>query len=787
MEATVRMEMFRQIEQCDHHKLLFPTGIESEWGSDNAVKKGKKSVSPYSLARSLAFSSPSRSSKHHDEDFMRSFLKNSKLNSLVYSNTFRKDAILPNSCSILDFIAADSKRIDSWVTSASNSEIDIVDEISRTRGLSLDLLDRVEVREIVIGKTEGSLVNDIAKWASMMHKRDNNRCPVGAMSMDVEELKVHVSDFEEIMQKSKSSSTSKIRIRRKFYEKAPCKQLPVKMMLGNGYSWAVMITVEVTPMRNQPDYFEVTPIAFQPELLDFLRDCPLFVGVGIRSDVEEMEILIRKISDPSFKFAGCTDLSSLAVLCGYNFSHFNMQALAVQLFGAFLNKSVSVGDHKWGYLWKDIPAPLKVYCIGDVKFGYQAVVLLCTVLLRDLFPDPDVVLSFCRRSGIEFMSWFCAWTLVSLQNVEVVPSVLSQATTRAEAIDALRIRLSDGTLSDAPPSRVLLFQKLLGDWPTVVFGGCRYLHQARYWWWQQVRILEESKPPGWKEKIMPYEVDDEMREAATFGIPGLAALDFHRSLPEAAPLGLGLHPDLAHRVVSVPMDQFSHKAVQVVSRKFYRIRREVAYEYIRLHLSELPELWVRISGDPYFMRYLRSYYCEARMIYLRCTGAPAPRSPELETEILRRQEHDILQEKTQLDALKKRVRLRKLRLSIMKDQRGNMGDAPCKLSWRARIPELSKGQVCSRKKGSRQDYEPTEYLREADLQDAAPVNSSVTTFMEEDEFDFQTEVSRPSASRRSKKKPRLCMGDPGFCDYEMVLDDGSLELEVELSSDGYNF
>ena len=123
----------------------------------------------------------------------------------------------------------------------------------------------------------------------------------------------------------------------------------------------------------------------------------------------------------------------------------------------------------------------------------------------------------------------------------------------------------------------------------------------------------------------------------------------------------------------------------------------------------------------------------------------------------------------------------------MKDQRGNVGEAPCKLSWRARVPELSKGQVCSRKKGSRQDYEPTEYLREADLQDAAPVNSSVTTFMEEDEFDFQTEVSRPSASRRSKKKPRLCMGDPGFCDYEMVLDDGSLELEVELSSDGYNF
>ena len=163
-----------------------------------------------------------------------------------------------------------------------------------------------------------------------------------------------------------------------------------------------------------------------------------------------------------------------------------MQALSVQLLGAVMNKSVSVGDHKWGYRWEAIPDSLKVYCLGDVKFGYQVSVLLITTLLRDLFPDPDVVLSFIRSSGYEFMLWFSAWIFLSLRNVEVSPDILPTAVDRSELLQALRIRMEDGSLSEAPPARVKLIGSLMGSWPTVTFGGCRFLHQARWWWWQQL-------------------------------------------------------------------------------------------------------------------------------------------------------------------------------------------------------------------------------------------------------------------------------------------------------------
>ena len=135
-----------------------------------------------------------------------------------------------------------------------------------------------------------------------------------------------------------------------------------------------MITLLTTPV--QTNKFLVTPPRFQIEVTHMLKKLPLVAGVGIRGDVTQITELIRTTSDPEFTFRGFVDIPCLAVAAGWNFPYYNMQALAVQIFGTFLNKHVSCGDHKWGFKWTDIPDPLKVYCLGDVKFGHQAVVLL---------------------------------------------------------------------------------------------------------------------------------------------------------------------------------------------------------------------------------------------------------------------------------------------------------------------------------------------------------------------------------------------------------------------------
>ena len=49
---------------------------------------------------------------------------------------------------------------------------------------------------------------------------------------------------------------------------------------------------------------------------------------------------------------------------------------------------------------------MQVYCIRDVKFGFQAMLVLLHVILHDLFPDPDVVMSFNRLDTATFLVRF---------------------------------------------------------------------------------------------------------------------------------------------------------------------------------------------------------------------------------------------------------------------------------------------------------------------------------------------------------------------------------------------
>ena len=102
------------------------------------------------------------------------------------------------------------------------------------------------------------------------------------------------------------------------------------------------------------------------------------------------------MSGINLEMAGFIDLSSLALLAGYQMNARGMTPMAVQVLGATLNKCVSTGDGKWGYRWSDIPLSLQVYELGDFKFGHLTFIVLTGILVRDIFLDPDIVCQFLK-------------------------------------------------------------------------------------------------------------------------------------------------------------------------------------------------------------------------------------------------------------------------------------------------------------------------------------------------------------------------------------------------------
>ena len=68
-----------------------------------------------------------------------------------------------------------------------------------------------------------------------------------------------------------------------------------------------------------------------------------------------------------------------------------MTSLGVQVVVTVLNKTVSTGDDLWGIPWLELPYSLQVFSIGEIRFGYICYSVLAGIILRDLFPEPDII------------------------------------------------------------------------------------------------------------------------------------------------------------------------------------------------------------------------------------------------------------------------------------------------------------------------------------------------------------------------------------------------------------
>ena len=96
-----------------------------------------------------------------------------------------------------------------------------------------------------------------------------------------------------------------------------------------------------------------------------------------------------------------------------------MTALGVQVVGTVLNKTVSTGDDLWGLPWAELPSSFQVYRIGDIWFGYIFYSVLAGIILRNLFPEPDIVCRTLKREQQGAVSWILEWIQKSLEGVEL--------------------------------------------------------------------------------------------------------------------------------------------------------------------------------------------------------------------------------------------------------------------------------------------------------------------------------------------------------------------------------
>ena len=130
--------------------------------------------------------------------------------------------------------------------------------------------------------------------------------------MDVEEVLVAHYDWMkmtgELLMKTRSEplKTKLARDRLSGFNDDKWKQLPSLIMIGNGTSWALMISLDLEVVSQYNYRFKKMTI--QTELLDLLQNLPVCVGLGVKGDVHEIEQFYMEVSGVNLEMAGFIEL-----------------------------------------------------------------------------------------------------------------------------------------------------------------------------------------------------------------------------------------------------------------------------------------------------------------------------------------------------------------------------------------------------------------------------------------------------------------------------------------------
>ena len=261
-------------------------------------------------------------------------------------------------------------------------------------GLGDRVLDNCIVKEIILnGDQSEQEQRDIIAWHHEKMAEDNDVLPYSSLSLDVEQVRCTLKDVLRLggqQSYKKSSVTLSDRPGDEHFgtHKDPYNHLSVRVMWGNGVSWAVMLTILSDPQRTgHKTSHNVKKFDVPEYVVDLLRGLPLVTGFGIRGDILAIEDTFSLLTGQPVKLSGFIELGSLMLLAGWAMPTCNMPACHALMTGSIQNKQVSRADDRWGQTWSQI---------------------LDSLTLHFDIPTPDAILYLTRVNQKEFVAEFNA-------------------------------------------------------------------------------------------------------------------------------------------------------------------------------------------------------------------------------------------------------------------------------------------------------------------------------------------------------------------------------------------
>ena len=440
--------------------------------------------------------------KTRNQDHMSDFLDNNVKWGLPSLEGVDFTKVIPNGFSLLDALNAEMARnsdhgyklppVSLVKTMMDNRSIELPNNITSAS---------VEVKEIDLVRSSSEERREFIQWMTKFHMANQREYPSGMLSVDVEGFVVPNHALEELKDAVCSLNSKEVSAVLTSYGAKSTTAIPARIIVGDGIHWFGSIRF---PWNDNPKYIsksilmDSTPLKADNELLIHLFSYP-WVGQGIQNDRNVLMDFFFNIYGVQVKMPKVVELDAIAITAGWKLEYSNMFVMNLVTCGGILNKLVSRADNLWYKPYDNLPSSLQAYLIGDVRCGYICHVVLSSLLIRDLFPDIDVVCSSLELLPDQWVGYFNTILVNVLSEKSIYQEAKKQAKTRQEMILSLREYNNEVTsrvMRKEIDPRLEIFAKMVPVWPTVPYGGARSLHQVVHWFSKvQYKTLKELAVP----------------------------------------------------------------------------------------------------------------------------------------------------------------------------------------------------------------------------------------------------------------------------------------------------
>ena len=497
--------------------------------------------------------------------------------------------------------------------------------------------------EVTIHESSDSEIDAAIEFFNECLKAEGSPTTHKVISFDVESLHIPVEQYNSLPS-SQQTDLDRVVIAGAAVKGQKSKMIPARILIG-GVTWTLFIRFQIDSNFKDGTVEHILHNGFiQPKLADFLEGLPTLVGFGIKHDVEDVQNYIRRLGCTEFEFKeGWVDVATLGVVAGFHSRRATMFNFNLQVLGGILSKNNSRADDKWALPLSELPESLKIYAAGDTRSAYNCYIVLYAAIIRNFFPDPEVVCLLTNRDQVEFSLWFSGLLINTLKGLEIDHDCYAAARTREELLMCLRVRepLPDsdvqaldglqcvpyhkpGKLRSDPPERIKLLAKAIPPWPSVTFGGARYLHSVRFFALEQREVFSSELFPDpessniWRN----VQIDKIQFNLITY----CQELKVIHPTCGSSVRCLAPDPDLKYPVATLNPYKVLNSDISDIARKQGRDSRYVILEWVRLNDPKYISVLLDRASETYPNRESRlwfpqvSRYEDLRASYYFTTG-----------------------------------------------------------------------------------------------------------------------------------------------------------------------